>query len=88
MPLTAGCCSPQGTLSDYKNELLFSTFNINYSSLPERYRKGSVVVRTKQRLAKEREDGTIVERERLAPTVQHVDIIGDAFWQSHTHLLQ
>lgn len=29
----------QGTLSDYKNELLFSQFGLNYSMLPERFRK-------------------------------------------------
>lgn len=29
----------QGTLSDYKNELLFSQFGLNYSTLPERFRK-------------------------------------------------
>ena len=35
----------QGTLSDFKNELLFSHFNINYNNLPEMYRKGSVLLR-------------------------------------------
>ena len=34
LPATA-----QGTLSDYKNELLFSQFGLNYSTLPERFRK-------------------------------------------------
>lgn len=29
----------QGTLSDYKNELLFSEFGLNYSTLLERFRK-------------------------------------------------
>ena len=32
----------QGTVSGQKNELLHSRFGINYNSLPERYRKGSV----------------------------------------------
>lgn len=34
-----------GTLSDFKNELLFSRFGINYNSLPEMYKKGSVLIR-------------------------------------------
>jgi len=29
----------QGTQADFKNELLFTTFGINYSTLPERFRK-------------------------------------------------
>ena len=29
----------QGTQTDFKNELLFTTFGINYSTLPERFRK-------------------------------------------------
>eukprot|EP00887_Chlorella_sp_A99_P005211 scaffold1.g5211.t1 len=78
----------RGTLSDYKNELLFSRFCINYNALPERYRKGSVVIRTPARVAKQRQDGSVVERERLEPAVQHVDIIGDAFWESHPQVLE
>lgn len=40
--LTYGhAATPQGTLSDYKNELLFSQFGLNYSTLPERFRKAS-----------------------------------------------
>lgn len=31
----------QGTQADYKNELLFSDFGINYAKLPEQYRKVS-----------------------------------------------
>ena len=34
----------QGTQADFKNELLFSQFGINYNKLPERYRKASRVV--------------------------------------------
>lgn len=34
----------RGTRSDFKNELLFSTFGINYNDLPQRHRKGSVLV--------------------------------------------
>ena len=32
-------------MSGDKNEILFSQFGINYSKLPERFKKGSVLVR-------------------------------------------
>ncbi|CAE6433625.1 unnamed protein product [Rhizoctonia solani] len=35
----------KGTLSKAKHEILFSSFSINYNSLPERFKKGSVLVR-------------------------------------------
>ena len=35
----------QGTVSKTKHEILFSRFGINYNTLPERYRKGSILVR-------------------------------------------
>ncbi|KAJ1301265.1 hypothetical protein OPQ81_003672 [Rhizoctonia solani] len=35
----------KGTLSKDKHEILFSSYNINYNSLPERFKKGSVLVR-------------------------------------------
>lgn len=34
-------CTLQGTLTQDKNELLFSRFDINYSTLPARFRKAS-----------------------------------------------
>jgi tRNA(His) 5'-end guanylyltransferase len=36
---------PQGTVSSDKNEILFSTYGINYNNEPAMYRKGSVVFR-------------------------------------------
>ncbi|KAG8893929.1 hypothetical protein FRB99_001629, partial [Tulasnella sp. 403] len=35
-----------GTVSSDKNEILFNQFGINYNTLPERYRKGSVLLRS------------------------------------------
>ncbi|CAE6537794.1 tRNA(His) guanylyltransferase [Rhizoctonia solani] len=35
----------KGTLSKDKHEILFSSFSINYNSLPERFKKGSVLIR-------------------------------------------
>ena len=39
----------QGTVASQKHELLFSRFGLNYNDVPERYRKGSVLVRDEVR---------------------------------------
>ncbi|EFA86333.1 tRNA-histidine guanylyltransferase 1 [Heterostelium album PN500] len=44
----------RGTLSEQKNEILFSRFAINYNNLPQMYRKGSVIYR--KMVAEERID--------------------------------
>ena len=36
-------------MSKTKHELLFSRFGLNYNDVPERYRKGSVLVRDEVR---------------------------------------
>lgn len=46
----------KGTRTSEKNELLFSRFGINYSRLPARHRKGSVLVRKGDVLGEEREE--------------------------------
>ncbi len=38
----------KGTLSNDKNEILFSQFNINYNNQPEVYKKGSLIIRVKK----------------------------------------
>jgi tRNA(His) guanylyltransferase len=38
----------KGTLSNDKNEILFSQFNINYNNQPEVYKKGTLVIRVKK----------------------------------------
>ena len=35
----------KGTVSSYKNEILFSRFGINYNNEPEMFRKGTVIYR-------------------------------------------
>ncbi|EFN59318.1 hypothetical protein CHLNCDRAFT_19326 [Chlorella variabilis] len=91
----------RGTLSDYKNELLFSQFGLNYNTLPERFRKpascgcgclvavlqGSIVIRQRVMHVKQTADGGTKEKERLEPCVLHCDIIRDAFWAQHPELL-
>ena len=73
-----------GTLAAEKNELLFSQFSLNYATLPDMHRKGSLLRRaTAPEAVKTREDGSHVMRPRTRVVVQHVDIIGDAFWRDN-----
>ncbi|KAI9346913.1 tRNAHis guanylyltransferase-domain-containing protein [Obelidium mucronatum] len=70
------------TTSATKNEILYSRFNINYNTLPEIFRKGSVLVRRRiSTPVKMTEDGKQqVERMKSIVVVSHVDIIGNEFW--------
>lgn len=77
----------KGTLSDFKNELLFTQFGINYAHLPEQFRKGSVVVREDREVTGPNTRGEEVTRVRRIPVVLHVDIIRDRFWQEHPDIL-
>ncbi|KAK2721897.1 hypothetical protein QYM36_002461 [Artemia franciscana] len=64
------------TVSGDKNEILFSQFGINYNNEPEMFRKGTVVYRPKDR-----------SKRSSNVNVEHIDIINDAFWLEHPHLL-
>jgi tRNA(His) guanylyltransferase len=79
-----------GTRTNFKNELLFSQFGINYNELPAQFRKGSVVIW----LPKQATDGFVdgaassgAKRIKRCPQVVHVDIIGHAFWKEHAGIL-
>ena len=61
----------QGTLSGDKNELLFSEFGTNYNNLPEKYRKGSLLIRS----------AVSKPHQNLSFKIQH--IIGDEFRYSN-----
>ncbi|GIL64566.1 hypothetical protein Vafri_18462 [Volvox africanus] len=78
----------KGTQTAFKNEMLFQGFGINYAHLPEQFKKGSVIIRQRALVeVKRRDDGSPVMRERSVPTVLHVDIIRDEFWESNPQLL-
>lgn len=77
----------EGTLSDFKNELLFSTFGINYAELPAMFRRGSVVLRVTRAVDAVSSRGEPIVRQKSAVEVVHEDIIRDAFWHAHPHLL-
>ena len=71
----------KGTDAEFKNELLFSRYEINYNELPEQFKKGSIVLRQKQKVVvKIDAEGRPVERERTEPVVLHRDLIREEFW--------
>jgi tRNA(His) guanylyltransferase len=69
------------TLSGDKNELLFTQFQINYTTIDERYRKGSVLLWEKT----PRSESSMRYHKRLL--ILHVDMIQDQFWKDHPDLL-
>ncbi|KAF8917554.1 Thg1 C terminal domain-containing protein [Mucidula mucida] len=67
----------KGTFSKDKHEILFSRFSLNYNTIDPRYRKGSVLVRTKE---EESEPKKKKARPRTEVDLLHCDIIQDDFW--------
>ncbi|CAI2168628.1 18818_t:CDS:2 [Funneliformis geosporum] len=76
----------RGTISSDKNELLHSSFDINYNNLPEMYRKGSVLIRKEANLMTLNQKGVEVIRKKKVVTTSHVDIIHDKFWKENPEL--
>lgn len=50
--------------------------------------QGSTIIRLLQSTPVTRPDGSVGARQRWVPSVLHVDIIGDAFWQEHPELTE
>ncbi|OQV14570.1 putative tRNA(His) guanylyltransferase [Hypsibius exemplaris] len=77
-----------------KNEILFSQFGVNYNTLPQLYRKGTVIIRPPPR--EPAPSGGAVERGDRDGTDEKVpvlltlneDIIRDNFWVSYPHVLE
>ncbi|KZT02570.1 tRNAHis guanylyltransferase [Laetiporus sulphureus 93-53] len=93
----------KGTSSSVKHEMLHSKFGINYNTLPERYRKGSILVREEvlqeavllqgNEATGDQSDGAARRKSqtkvKVRTTVEllHCDIIGDEFWDKRPNLL-
>lgn len=83
----------KGTLSSDKNELLFSEFKTNYNNLPELYRKGTVIIRPQDSkiLAENNSEDKISMNSPIkwksSSIVLHTDIIGKAFWEEHSYIM-
>lgn len=80
----------KGTNSGDKNEILFSQFGMNYNTLPQLFRKGTVVIRAPPC---DDEDGGAgggdkkgVKLDRPL-VVLNEDIIRDDFWVAYPHIL-
>ncbi|CAG8478612.1 10917_t:CDS:2 [Paraglomus brasilianum] len=73
----------RGTVSSQKNEMLFSQFNINYSKLPEMFRKGSVLFKEQVDVQGISSDGTEIKRRKKITKTYYIDIISDKFWKEH-----
>ncbi|XP_063982933.1 probable tRNA(His) guanylyltransferase isoform X2 [Diachasmimorpha longicaudata] len=69
----------KGTLSAFKNELLFQDFGINYNNEPQMFRKGTTLFRE---LINDT-DG----RSRYKVISIFDDIIGNKFWDEHPEIL-
>eukprot|EP01133_Synstelium_polycarpum_P012140 gene12140-14204_t len=79
----------RGTLSEQKNEILFSRFGINYNNLPQIYRKGSVIYRRpveETRIDTRTNQPIIKSKKRLV--IEHIDIISDRFWKDNPDILK
>ncbi|KAJ4832535.1 tRNA-His guanylyltransferase [Turnera subulata] len=79
-----------GTQKQEKNELLFHKFGINYKNLPEMFRQGSCVFKTKVAdIVKHGENGTPVKRLRKKAKIIHSEnIAGRRFWNEHSSFLE
>jgi tRNA(His) guanylyltransferase len=75
------------TDSAAKHELLFTKYNINYNNLPEMYRKGSVIFRAEKSAEKSTKAGETILRKKMVPTIEHLDIISDKFWNDNPSIL-
>jgi tRNA(His) guanylyltransferase len=87
----------RGTVSSDKNEILFSEFGINYNNEPEIFKKGTIIYRDLGQGSISTDDTHLSSRqqERIKKKLahanlhkEHVDIIGDKFWQDHPQLLE
>lgn len=78
-----------GTLADFKNELLFRDYGINYNDIDPMFRRGTFLMRDfvpEQVVRKDTQQ--TVTRMRRQIVALHDDIIGDAFWKAHPELLK
>lgn len=70
-----------GTFSSDKNEILFSSFGINYNNLPQMYRKGTILMRKIVEVP-----ATDGKRTQLIVPF-FIDLIRDQFWIDHSEIL-
>jgi len=74
----------KGTVSGDKNEILFSEFGVNYNNEPNQLKKGTTIIKRKEKI--DLPDGEHKMRTRTLEL--DCDIIGDQFWNDNPHLLE
>ncbi|KAF9558846.1 tRNAHis guanylyltransferase [Agrocybe pediades] len=72
----------RGTFAKDKHEILFSRFGINYNTLEDRFRKGSVLFR--EEVSKKNKK---VSPPQTKVVIAHCDIIKDDFWNARSDIL-
>ncbi|KAL5015888.1 hypothetical protein ScPMuIL_005477 [Solemya velum] len=89
----------KGTLSSDKNEMLYTEFDLNYNNLPEMHRKGSLLLRRKQKASEDMNNSMSSQlsfgsqdfqencRVRTQTIVLHCDIISEKFWTENPEIL-
>ncbi|CAK3734364.1 tRNA(His) guanylyltransferase like [Lecanosticta acicola] len=92
----------KGTLSSDKNEILFQRFGINYNNEEAMFRKGTVMYRAyDDNLEENPSNGMQIpdpnsksqmekakkRKQKATIAVEHVDIIGDGFWEKRPYIL-
>jgi len=73
-----------GTVSGDKNEILFSEFGVNYNNEPAQLKKGTTIIKRKEKLILP--DGQSKMKNKVVEL--DCDIIGDEFWNENLHLLE
>jgi len=73
-----------GTVSGDKNEILFSEFGVNYNNEPAQLKKGTTIIKRKEKLILP--DGQSKMKNKVVEL--DCDIIGDEFWNENPHLLE
>lgn len=85
----------QGTEKKDKNELLFKKFDINYNSLDQIFRKGTVLIWAQppatqsEAVPTDSTHATVTDLTRSGRTVLslHEDIVGEGFWTKYPNIL-
>lgn len=90
----------QKTLSDEKQEILFTQFGINYNNEPPMFKKGSIIFKKEVEITaidprfshfifvfwRFRTNEQVVNKKKKLSIV-HEDIISDSFWATHSYIL-
>lgn len=84
----------KGSVSSDKNEILFSTYGVNYNNELPQFRKGTLICLKEQSIPLARKLVTVEDKRRKVNSkgvhldVFHTDIINGKFWQERPYLTE